>query len=115
MRNFAFFCAIWLVVASARFAPKRWYNSAPASIFLLGIVAAFLIGESIGSSYVTSNTSTELIILKSSEAPLPVKIIRAGERGVLFVRPEPKTIEFARWDDIKTVSSKAKESIFDRK
>ncbi|BAC52768.1 bsr7503 [Bradyrhizobium diazoefficiens USDA 110] len=36
---------------------------------------------------------------------LAVKLIRAGDRGVLYFEPNTKQLDFVRWDAVRKLSS----------
>lgn len=114
MRTFVFLSALFLTTLTSIFAPERWYNSETATLLFVGGVLAFLVGEFTGSSYVARTKPIEVISLKSGTSPVPVRIIRAGERGVLFVTPETGTVEFALWENVKSLSAKPAPSLFDK-
>jgi hypothetical protein len=106
LRTFLFFCVLILTTVVGIIAPARWYSSDPATLLFVGGVLAILTGEFLGSSYVTGIRPAETITLKSKENPVPARIIRAGERGVLFARPDTGTVEFELWENIRSLSAK---------
>ena len=80
---------------------------------VMGCTGAFLFGEFIGSSYIAGTAAVDTIVLKLGD-PIHSNVIRSGERGVLYARPDQAGIvEFTKWDEIKSISRNRKVSMFD--
>jgi hypothetical protein len=94
-------------------ADHRWYASGPIFLFIIGCAAALLLGDFMGSHYVTEVPARYTIALKSGD-PISVNVIRSGERGVLYAKYQPNVVEFAQWDSIKSISRNSERSFFDR-
>lgn len=44
-------------------------------------------------------------LISIGDKKIAVRLVRVGERGVLFVVPSEKKIRFARWDDVKGIET----------
>jgi hypothetical protein len=53
----------------------------------------------------------DTIAFKSGD-PIAASVIRAGERGVLYAKPQPNVVEFSQWDTIKSISRNSEKSFF---
>jgi hypothetical protein len=77
------------------------------SLMMIGIggawVAAFLVGFERSQAILTSKVPTETIFVEAKE--IPAKLIRGGDRGVLFLSLESKKLNFLRWEAIKKIES----------
>ncbi len=67
------------------------------------LLLAFSYGYDRAQAIVTSASPTENIF--TDEKPTPVRLIRSGEKGVLFYSIESKKIIFIRWDAIKNIQT----------
>jgi hypothetical protein len=80
----------------------RWRGAGRIAIVsLLGIamlIFIFQMGYDVGEGYVNGTVPTHVL-----NDNVYGRLIRAGERGVLFVSREPKAIVFRRWDDIRSI------------
>lgn len=69
------------------------------SIFVIAV--PFYIGRLIGNLYLNDNSVTHVLTTKTSS--IPGKLIRAGERGVLFVIKPSNVVVFLKWDEISRI------------
>jgi hypothetical protein len=100
-----------MMVATTMSAGDRWYSSRPIFLLVIGCTAALLLGEFFGSRYVASPMAHDTIAFKSGD-PIAASVIRAGERGVLYAKPQPNVVEFSQWDTIKSISRNSEKSFF---
>lgn len=73
----------------------------------LMMIAAFALGHDFGHTYVSYGKGNHSIQVDKELSPTPllVKIIRSGDRGVLYYEPATKQLGFLRWDAIKKLTS----------
>ena len=64
-------------------------------------LAAGLLGYELSERRAASPKQTEKLVLEGKE--MPGKLIRGGERGVLFIPSDTKRVIFLRWDAIKNI------------
>jgi hypothetical protein len=69
------------------------------AFYIFGIIALFDVGSAMGSAEVNSKVVTH--VLNEARG----RLIRGGERGVLFVADDPKSIQFFRWEEVKLLKS----------
>jgi hypothetical protein len=62
---------------------------------------AFLVGYERSESILLSTAPTEVISVEGKD--IPAKLIRGGERGVLFMSVETKKLNFLQWEMIKKI------------
>jgi hypothetical protein len=108
------------MIAAKGIASERWRGLDPVLFLIVGCSAALLLGEYLGSRYVAKPVTVDSIVLKSRDLiavsdSISVNVIRSGERGVLYAKPEPPVVEFIKWDDIKSISRHNQGSFFIRK
>jgi hypothetical protein len=70
---------------------------------VLVIVAAFALGHDFARSYILDGSPNHSIQLENET--LLVKLIRSGDRGILYYEPKAKQLNFVRWDAVKKLSS----------
>lgn len=70
---------------------------------LLILFLAFLTGYERAGIILRTNTASENIVI--DDKPTPARIIRSGERGVLFLSIDTKKLRFIRWDAIKQIDT----------
>lgn len=109
-RTVVLFVAISVMVF-VTMAAKRWYSTGAIPLLIIGCTVALLMGEFIGSSHVGSKSAPDSIVSKSGDT-ISANIIRSGERGVLYAKPESGIVEFTQWDAIKSISRSRKPSMF---
>lgn len=112
-RTFVVASAMLLTTLLSIIAPSRWYSSSHASLSFVAVLCTLLIGEFLGAMFATGKTTSYSVMLKSDEAR-PLNVSRSGERGVLVVDPATTQVEFIKWDDIKQITAKPRQSMFDR-
>jgi hypothetical protein len=112
-RAFVLLSTMFVTILVLWTAPNRWYSSQPTFLFLVGTCAAVLLGDWIGSGYISRASNSDTITLKSGEV-VAVKLIRAGERGVLFAKPELRSVEFYQWESIKAISHQTNATLLSR-
>jgi hypothetical protein len=78
-----------------------------ASLLVLAIggawVLAFLVGYERSQAVLTTKVPTETISIEGKE--IPAKLVRGGDRGVLFLSLESKKLNFLRWEAIKKIEA----------
>ncbi|MET4237998.1 hypothetical protein [Bradyrhizobium sp. RT10b] len=72
-------------------------------IAMTTFLMAFSFGYDRAQAIVTSQSPTELISV--GLMALPARLIRSGDKGVLFYSIETKKIRFLRWDSVKGIES----------
>ena len=65
---------------------------------------SLLFGDYLGTEYVASDKATETIKLKSGETTA-IRVIRAGERGLLYIDNEKRSVNFIQWGDVQSIST----------
>jgi hypothetical protein len=75
-----------------------------AGLALLSViwVLAFTVGYELGEALFSSKPH-ELVTIDGVD--VPSRLVRVGERGVLFVVVNEKKTRFARWEDIKKIET----------
>jgi hypothetical protein len=68
---------------------------------LAGLICVFMLGLAIAQSYVAGSKVLHQLLVGSES--LNGRIIRSGERGILFVENEHKRVVFIKWDELKRV------------
>jgi hypothetical protein len=75
------------------------------------IIYSFMLGYAAAGDYVSPNNDKkecfQELTVKYAQV-LHVKIIRSGERGVLFFDLGDYNVQFRKWDDIEKISAKPK-------
>ena len=66
-------------------------------------ISAFFLGRFVAQSYVAQGGSSHQVQTKTKN--LDGKIIRSGERGMLFVEAPTRNILFIKWDEIQRIVS----------
>jgi hypothetical protein len=107
-------CVAFPMLIAKVLAHNRWYSSGAITLLIIGCAASLLLGEFIGSDYITLSTARDSLVLKSGDT-ISVNVIRSGERGVLYAKPAPTVVEFTQWDAIRSISHPSIGSIFDSK
>lgn len=69
------------------------------------VMASFLIGHMIARSYVSDGGALHTITLKGLD-DVSGRIIRSGDKGVLFFDNSSKQINFLKWENIEKLSTK---------
>jgi hypothetical protein len=77
------------------------------SLFALAIggtwISAFLVGYERSQAILKTTAPTEKISIDTKD--VPAKLVRGGDRGVLFFSLETKKLNFLRWDAIKKIET----------
>ena len=98
-------------IAGTFVAASRTLPFARRTIYLIAavlvMVSAFALGHDNAGSYVRYAATNHSIQLDKElePSPVPVKIIRSGERGVLYYEPKSKQLNFVKWDAVKKLTS----------
>ncbi|WP_271555240.1 MULTISPECIES: hypothetical protein [unclassified Bradyrhizobium] len=104
---FSFFGLIAGLIAGAAVTLFRLFPIPRRLVYLISgiliIVTAFATGHDFAHSYVSRGASDHSIQLENEK--LAVKLIRAGDRGVLYFEPKTKQLDFVRWDAVRKLSS----------
>lgn len=74
-----------------------------AAVALTVLVIAFAFGYERARAIVTSTVATETIYVE--DKAVPARLIRSGDKGVLFYSIDTKKIRFVRWEAIKQIES----------
>jgi hypothetical protein len=74
-----------------------------AAVALTALTIAFAFGYERAQRIVTSTAATETIYIGDKE--VPARLIRSGDKGVLFYSVDTKKIRFVRWEAIKQIDS----------
>jgi hypothetical protein len=67
------------------------------------LLCSFTVGYDRSRSILLSEKPTETITV--DDKGIPARLIRGGERGILFLSLETKKVRFMRWDSIKQIES----------
>jgi hypothetical protein len=68
------------------------------------LILSFLIGFQQAETVLESKTASETIIVDDNKA-LPVRLVRGGDKGVLFFSLDTKKVSFLRWESIKQIEA----------
>ena len=78
-----------------------------ASLLVLAVggtwCSAFLVGYERSQAILATKTPSETITVDSKD--IPAKLVRGGDRGVLFLSLENKKLNFLRWETIKKIEA----------
>jgi hypothetical protein len=74
-----------------------------AGIAIFAFLLTFTIGVHRATSILDSTSPTEQIMV--DDRAVPARLIRGGDKGVLFYVVETKNIRFVRWDSIKQIQT----------
>jgi hypothetical protein len=70
------------------------------------IIASFVLGYQNARERLAAGTwATHIITMSRQTDDLRVRLIRSGDRGLLFFDPATKTINFVKWSDVKSIQS----------
>ena len=72
---------------------------------LLAMIGSFAAGHVAAQSYLRYGEAHHSIQIDKEPEPRQIKIIRAGDKGVLYYDPQAKQLNFVRWDAIKKLTS----------
>jgi hypothetical protein len=86
-----------LIPTSMTKPPAIWLWS---MVFVL--VFAYGLGTDISRAYLASDTATHTV--QTNTEALRVRLIRSGDKGLLFFVPQDKRIIFLRWDAVKEIA-----------
>jgi hypothetical protein len=88
---------------------RRWWKRRQTRVWtavacgIAGLILSFLIGLERADTILGSETASETIIVDDNKA-LPVRLIRGGDKGVLFFSLDTK-VRFLRWESIKQIET----------
>jgi hypothetical protein len=97
------------MVATSLVYPIENMKSAKVRVSLLVLaiggtwVSAFLVGYERSQAILTTKVPAETISIDGKE--IPAKLVRGGDRGVLFFSLETKKLNFLRWEAIKKIEA----------
>lgn len=88
----------------------RAYNTSPSTAFVCGLLAAtvcvFVAGRQVAISlYSKPGSTASLTIELQNGKQIPARIIRTGERGILFADATSPQITLLRWGEVKQIVS----------
>jgi hypothetical protein len=105
-----YFRKLWVaasLVSGMSVALLRILPLANRTIYLVAgalvIICAFGMGHDFARSYVLHGPTTHSIQLENET--LSVKLIRSGDRGLLYYEPKSKQLSFLRWEAVKRLTS----------
>lgn len=104
----AFLILVSQVVAKMIYPIDRWESKTFRYLLALfcvstGWATAFSVGYERSEATMLSGVANELIFSEGKE--IPARLIRGGERGVLFKSLETGKLSFLRWETIKRIDS----------
>jgi len=67
------------------------------------LVLSFLIGLQRAEAVLNSQTASEMSSI--DDKSLPARLIRGGDKGILFFSLDAKKVRFLRWDSIKEIDT----------
>jgi hypothetical protein len=73
------------------------------NVLALSIATAYLFGHYNARKYSSESVPLHTLYMKQGPSR-PARIIRAGERGILYADPSTRTIIFDRWDAIESIA-----------
>jgi hypothetical protein len=106
----AYVTGVWLplwtgaAIAIVAFTFERSKSIYRAAVFSSTVVLtlSFVFGYRIAREYL--ETPSAFVTVKTLEGTVQAKLIRSGERGVLFFDPSTKTVFLIPWSEIKQIS-----------
>ena len=104
----AFLIIVSLIVSNLIYPVERLDSKyARVSLVFVAILtpwaAAFLIGYERSNDIFELKAPTEVITTGGKD--IPVKLVRGGERGILFMEFETKKLNFIRWEVVVRIQS----------
>jgi hypothetical protein len=98
-----FTCCMSLQSIGALFYPKILYSPffVANSVVTVSLLITFAVGVDVQQRFVRGGKVAHAISLENSE--LTGRIVRAGERGLLFYDPGSREISFVRWETVKRI------------
>jgi len=81
-----------------------WKSRSPVLMVACAVAAlilSFLVGFQRANAVLTSQSTSEMIGV--DEKLLPARLIRGGDKGILFFSLDSKKVRFLRWDSIKQI------------
>jgi hypothetical protein len=104
----AFLIVVSLIVVSLQYPVERMKHRLVRVILVtLAImtpwIAGFLLGYERSSELFQSNAPSETITVAGND--IPAKLIRGGDRGILFMVFDTKKLNFLRWDAVQKIQS----------
>jgi hypothetical protein len=98
-------CLIIYLVKALDF-HAAWKSRSPFLIIICAVAAlilSFLIG--VQRAYATLNSESASETIGADEKLLPARLIRGGDKGILFLSLDSKKVRFLRWDAIKQIET----------
>ncbi|QIP05752.1 hypothetical protein [Bradyrhizobium symbiodeficiens] len=98
--------ALAIYVLTAPGAHKTLRNRLPvlmAICVVAALVLSFLIGLQRADSILKSKDASEMISV--DDRSIPARLIRGGDKGILFFSLESRKVRFLRWDSIKQIET----------
>jgi hypothetical protein len=103
---------VGLLVCGGIFLPEAFFipRVLAACMTVVVILGAVFIGYDRATAVFASRFATEILTL--SDGKVRARLIRAGERGVLFYDPLLNRVRFVMWNDVKSVETIRNERLF---
>lgn len=73
-------------------------------VVLLSILLSFTTGYDLARSYLSSGKALSTLRLKDGES-IPIKVIRAGQNGLLYLDVNGRHVEFIKMDEVRAIES----------
>jgi hypothetical protein len=103
--GFMMLCSLLFAVWAGEFLAE-WKRRSPSVIIASAVavlILSFMTGLQRAHSVLESESASETIGTENSS--LPARLIRGGDKGVLFLSLESKKVRFLRWDAIKQIET----------
>ena len=72
------------------------------------VVLDFMLGYSMATAYLADAENAASTIIETRFGPeIDARVIRSGDRGVLFIDPKKNKVTLLKWDEIKQISTAA--------
>jgi hypothetical protein len=95
-----------IYLAKAPDVHAAWKSRSPVLMAICAFAAlilSFLIGLQRADAVLNSQSASEMIGIEDKS--LPARLIRGGDKGVLFFSLETRKVRFLRWDSIKQIET----------
>ncbi|MCP3369892.1 hypothetical protein [Bradyrhizobium cajani] len=95
-----------LYLANAQSVHEAWKTRAPAlmaACAIASLILSFLIGLQRANTILNSQEPTEKIGI--DDKVLPARLVRGGDKGLLFFSLDDKKIRFLRWESVKQIET----------
>lgn len=96
--------ALVVIMVCVRFVPleRRIYVLIPISVVLV-LFIPFAAGRSIARNYISGTTVLHTLV--TPEGNVEGRVVRSGDKGVLFVDTKMRTVELRKWDNIRSITT----------